>query len=118
MGRGVFPCNMVLDAFAKAGDLSGVDRIVKLMEQGNVPMSAISETIRIAAVAKHGRLDDAEALLSLALEKGMVPDVVLFTCMMDACGKSQSGSDGLRRAEKWFGMMREVGVKPNVITYN
>merc|ERR1719463_656015 len=104
----------VISAFARAGDVNGVEHWLQVMADAGIRGDTISFTAAINACAGTGDVQLAEKWLSKMLEAGVEPNVITFNAMIAACAKAGNG----QRCEHWLEKMRRAGVQPNSFTYN
>merc|ERR1719463_230840 len=104
----------VISAFARAGDVNGVEHWLQVMADAGIKGDTISFTAAINACARTGDVQLAEKWLAKMLEAGVEPNVITFNAVIAACAKAGDG----KRCEQWLEKMRRAGVQPNSFTYN
>merc|ERR1719214_102578 len=104
----------VISAFARVGDVSGVEHWLRAMEDVGIKGDTISFTAAINACARTGDMHRAEGWLAKMLDAGVEPNVITFNAVIAACAKAGNG----KRCEEWLEKMRRAGVQPNSFTYN
>merc|ERR1719443_2191421 len=104
----------VITAFARVGDVSGVEHWLDAMNDAGIKGDTISFTAAINACARTGDAQLAEKWMAKMLEAGVEPNVITFNAVIAACAKAGDG----KRCEQWLEKMRRAGVQPNSFTYN
>eukprot|EP00747_Dinoflagellata_sp_TGD_P103088 gnl/TRDRNA2_/TRDRNA2_168856_c1_seq2.p1 gnl/TRDRNA2_/TRDRNA2_168856_c1~~gnl/TRDRNA2_/TRDRNA2_168856_c1_seq2.p1 ORF type:complete len:485 (+),score=87.46 gnl/TRDRNA2_/TRDRNA2_168856_c1_seq2:121-1575(+) len=64
--------------------------------------------------AKKGRLDDAFKALDKMEAEGLIPNIITYNALINACEKCKNGEKALEVLK----LMKYKGLQPNVITYN
>ncbi|KAF5934071.1 hypothetical protein HYC85_030242 [Camellia sinensis] len=99
---GLVECSMVIDSLCK-GTL--VTEALKLF---------LEMIGKVDALCKEGKAKEAQAVVQLIIQRGVVPDVVTYSAVMDGyCLCGQVGE-----ARKMFDIMVSRGCGLNVFTYN
>jgi len=105
----------LMDSCAKAGNFSRAEHWHKVMLERGIPPDAHSFSAVINACAKQvapGRAEAAEKWLERA-ELAGVGDMVIYTTVIDACGKAGDAE----RALRVFRRMQTQGFRPQIVTY-
>lgn len=107
----------MIDSCAKAGKLARAEHWYEKMLERGVPPNAHSLSAVINACAKQsgpGQAEAAERWLDRGEQAGVQSDVVLYTTVIDACGKAGD----VERALRVFRRMQAQGLKPQIYTYS
>jgi len=106
-------CAMI-DACSKAGDAARAGYWHEVMLERGVQPNAHSFSAVISACAKAHDVSAALHHLEAMEDQWKVPaDVVVFSSVLDACAKVGDAD----RARAVFDLMRQRGVRPNVVAY-
>ncbi|KAJ0716900.1 putative tetratricopeptide-like helical domain superfamily [Helianthus annuus] len=92
-----------------------VSKLLKEMEE-DVRISPNFQTfsILVDAFCKEGRVDEAEAVIDIMVERGEVPDIVTYSSLIDGyCLRGE-----MTKARSIFDSLTSKGLVPNVVTYN
>merc|ERR1719327_1189849 len=117
MGKNDIPCtltsfNMLIDALARASDMTRVARLFRDMCQKNVAPDLITYSTLIKGYCVKGELESAMQLFTLMRKRGIKPDAILFNSILDGCAHKQMRT----LTEQVLGDMEEEGVKPSNFT--
>lgn len=104
--------NMLIDAFARAGNMDRVARLFKDMYQKNINPDIVTYSTVIKGYCVKGDLEPALQLFSLMRKRGIKPDAILFNSILDGCAHKQMRT----LTEQVLGDMEEEGVKPSNFT--
>ncbi|KFK32474.1 hypothetical protein AALP_AA6G247400 [Arabis alpina] len=121
VGPDVHACSVIIDRHCKNMNLPKATGFLNTMVCYNVAFHALS---------KLGRVEEAIELLQEMMDKGMVPDVINYTTLLDGyCIRGQvvdaldlidyMRGNGISpdKAEDLFEDMKQRGIKPDVVTY-
>ncbi|CAK9058787.1 unnamed protein product [Durusdinium trenchii] len=105
---------VIVDAYAKEGQ---VDKVVALMEEmvaADVQPSVVTYSSAMYACIKAGRLDQAEVMLSQMMDLGLNPDGVAYGTIMTAYAKAGEPQGAINIAEQ----MKASGIPVTVREHN
>merc|ERR1719326_2875770 len=106
---------MLINAFAKAGDVAGAERwLNELMNSGLGKPNVICVNSTISACAKGGEVRKAEAWLERMPAMGVQPDTMSYNAVIDACARNGD----IDRAESWLNRRKKEGTPPNVVSFS
>ncbi|KAJ0807935.1 putative tetratricopeptide-like helical domain superfamily, pentacotripeptide-repeat region of PRORP [Helianthus annuus] len=120
-----FSYSSLFDGFSRSGDLNGLVSLYEQADNDGIRVNAYTYGVLLNGLCKGGRTNKAEEILEgniemalLALERmksyGLKPSCVTVNSVINQY--CQSGN--LVEAEKWIKTMPEMGVSPDVVTYN
>ncbi|KAJ3279334.1 hypothetical protein HK104_001550 [Borealophlyctis nickersoniae] len=107
---------LILRCLADRGNMTDCVQLFEWMKDNQIQPNRITMNTLIAGHAKIGNMEEACALLDEMLQQGgeMQPDVTTFTAIIDGWVRKRE----MREAELVLKMMRERGVRANVVTMN
>ena len=76
--------NALVDMYAKCGSLAKAQQVLEGLPIRNI----ISWSALIVGYAQHGQGHEALECFQMMESEGLSPDVVVFTCILKACGRS------------------------------
>lgn len=100
---------VLVDMYAKCGDLKNAYLIFDMMQDRNV----ISWTALICGAAQHGHGNEAMAIFNEMVRTGVKPNELTFTGILSACAQAGLVEDG----RNYFRMISECGLKPRIQHY-
>jgi pentatricopeptide repeat protein len=117
MSKNDIPCsltsfNMLIDALARAGDMTSVARLFRDMCQKNVAPDLVTYSTVIKGYCVKGELEPAMQLFTLMRKRGIKPDAILFNSILDGCAHKQMRT----LTEQVLADMEEEGVNPSNFT--
>jgi len=104
--------NMLIDALARAGDMTSVARLFRDMCQKNVAPDLVTYSTVIKGYCVKGDLEPAMQLFTLMRRRGIKPDAILFNSILDGCAKRQMRS----LTETVLNDMETAGIAPSNVT--
>jgi len=104
--------NMLIDALARAGDMTRVARLFRDMCQKNVAPDLVTYSTVIKGYRVKGELEPAMQLFTLMRKRGIKPDGILFNSILDGCAHKQMRT----LTEQVLADMEEEGVNPSNFT--
>merc|ERR1719161_2397026 len=104
--------NMLIDAFARAGNMDRVARLFRDMHQKNINPDIVTYSTVIKGYCVKGDLEPALQLFSLMRKRGIKPDAILFNSILDGCAHKQMRT----LTEQVLADMEEEGVSPSNFT--
>ncbi|KAM3691163.1 hypothetical protein ACJW31_09G174600 [Castanea mollissima] len=111
----VIHCLVKLGQYAKAIDMFNSMWEKRAECQPDiVTFTSIIHLYSICACASHGMSKEALSVFNEIKHSGFCPDVVSYTSLLNACGRSQQPN----KAWEVFDMMKRNNRKPNLISYN
>jgi len=117
MGKNDITCsltsfNMLIDALARAGDMTNVALLFRDMCQKNVAPDLVTYSTVIKGYCVKGELEPAMQLFTLMRKRGIKPDAILFNSILDGCAHKQMRT----LTEQVLADMEEEGVSPSNFT--
>merc|ERR1719359_935513 len=104
--------NMLIDAFARAGNMDQVAKLFRDMYQKNVSPDVVTYSTVIKGYCTKGDLEPALQLFSMMRKRGIKPDAILFNSILDGCAHKQMRT----LTEQVLADMEEEGVSPSNFT--
>jgi len=105
----------MVDAHTRQGNIAAVRRVAEIAEEteGFRPDASLYNSV-LNAADKIADLPDVMEVLGRMEERGVAPDIVTWTCLVDAHGKR-----GLvKEAEGYMQCLRDAGFVPDGIAYS
>ncbi|CAL4908404.1 unnamed protein product [Urochloa decumbens] len=106
----VYVCSALVDMYAKCGRVRNARRIFDAMPSRNV----VSWNVMIGGYAMHGEAKTAVRLFDSMLMCKQKPDMVTFTCVLQACSQAGLTEEGRRYFKE---MQHEHGIYPRIKHY-
>jgi pentatricopeptide repeat protein len=104
--------NMLIDAFARAGDMNQVAQFFKRMCQNGLSPDLVTFSTIIKGYSAKGEMEPALQLFTQMRKQGIQPDSILFNSILDGCAHKQMR--GL--TEQVLGDMENSGIAPSNFT--
>merc|ERR1719364_630248 len=104
--------NMLIDTYARVGDMTRVSKMFKDMCERGVDPDLITYSTVIKGYCVQGDLEQAIQLFTLMRKRGITPDAVLFNSIIDGAARKQMTS----LVEQVFSDMESSGVSPGNFT--
>ncbi|KAL1828133.1 hypothetical protein ACET3Z_006545 [Daucus carota] len=105
---------LMLDAFAKAGDIFEVKKIYNGMKAAGYFPTMHLYRIMIILFSKGRRVRDVEAMVAEMGEVGFKPDITIWNSLL----RLYAGIEDYRKIAQVYQQIKEAGLKPDEDTYN
>jgi len=106
--------SVVVDAFAKEGQVDKALEMMEEMKAAEVLPSVVTYSSAMYACTKAGKLDQAASMLRNMMQIGLAPDGVAYGTILDAFAKAGQPDDAIQMTEE----MKENGVGVEVRHHN
>merc|ERR1719487_3193337 len=104
--------NMLIDTYARVGDMTRVSKMFKDMCERGVDPDLITYSTVIKGYCVQGDLEQALQLFTLMRKRGITPDGILFNSILDGCARKQMRT----LTEQVLTDMEETKVAPSNFT--
>ncbi|GAB2226220.1 hypothetical protein Drorol1_Dr00022021 [Drosera rotundifolia] len=106
--------NILLRAFAQAGDASRVNALFKNLEESIISPDIFTFNVVMDAYGKNGMIKEMESVLSRMKSGQLKPDIVTFNLLIDAYGTKQE----LEKMEQVFKSLLLSNERPTLPTFH
>ncbi|KDP35213.1 hypothetical protein JCGZ_09372 [Jatropha curcas] len=106
--------NILLRAFAKAGNVSQVNALFKDLDESVISPDIYTFNGVMDAYGKNGMIREMESVLSLMKSYQCKPDIITFNLLIDSYGKKQA----FDKMEQVFKSLLNSKAKPTLPTFN
>eukprot|EP00850_Spirogloea_muscicola_P006029 SM000028S10123 [mRNA] locus=s28:578846:580651:+ [translate_table: standard] len=105
----------IIAACSKVGLVVEVVELVKFVRLSGLQLGLVARTALIDALARVGRLRDAELEIQALLQTNIKLDLLAFQSAMGVYARTSGNSD---KATALLTKMKKVGIKPSLAVYN